>query len=262
MTDYKFKLKTVQTNVFKGLVEALKEIITETNIEISKKGIRISATDPSLTILVHLFLDADNFEYYECQDTMVIGINIINFFKLIKTIVNNDALTLYIEDEKTSELGIKIENEEYSKVTDYKLNLIDIDEDIIGVPDTNFVTSIVMSSSEFQKICREAYNIADIIELKSSGNQLILSCSGDFASQLTTYSHTDSGVSFKHSEDKKESEIIQGYYSLSHLSLFSKCGNLCQSIQLYLENERPLILEYSVGNLGKLLLVIAPKVDD
>jgi hypothetical protein len=43
MTDYKFKLKTVQTNVFKGLVEALKEIITETNIEISKKGIRISA---------------------------------------------------------------------------------------------------------------------------------------------------------------------------------------------------------------------------
>ena len=133
---------------------------------------------------------------------------------------------------------------------------------LTALPDTNFVTSIVMSSSEFQKICREAYNIADIIELKSSGNQLILSCSGDFASQLTTYSHTDSGVSFKHSEDKKESEIIQGYYSLSHLSLFSKCGNLCQSIQLYLENERPLIIEYSVGNLGKLLLVIAPKVDD
>lgn len=259
---FKFKLKTVQVNVFKGLIEALREIITETNIEISKRGIRISATDPSLTILVHLFLNADNFEYYECQETIVVGINIINLFKLTKTIVNNDSLTLYIDEDKTSELGIRIENEEYSKVTDYKLNLIDIDEEIIGAPDTNFVTMITMASNEFQKVCREAFNIADIIELKSIGDQLILSCNGEFASQITTYSHTDSGVSFSHSEDKDESEIIQGYYSLTHLSLFSKCGNLCQSIKVFLENEKPLIIEYSVGSLGNLLLVIAPQVDD
>ena len=213
-------------------------------------------------ILVYLFLEADKFEYYECNATQIIGINIINFFTIIKTIGNNDSLTLYIEDNKTSELVIRIENEEYSKVTDYKLNLIDIDENIVASPDTNYSTTILMSSNEFQKVCREAHNIADVIELKSSGDQLILSCNGDFASLCTVYTHTDSGISFIHSEDKDTSEIIQGYYSLSHLSLFSKCGNLCQSIKLFLENEKPLMIEYSVGDLGKLSLIIAPQVDD
>ena len=259
---YKFELKTVQVGVIKGLIEALREIITETNIEISPKGLRISATDPSVTILVHLFLEAENFEYYNCKETIIIGVNVINLFKLTRTIVNNDSLTLYIDEDNSSKLGIRIENEEVNKVTDYKLNLIDIDEEIIDAPKTNFVTMITMPSSEFQKICREAFNIAEVIEIKSMGEQLILSCNGEFASQDTTYSHTQSGVMFEHGESKEEDEIIQGYYLLRHLALFSKCANLCQSIKIFLENEKPLVIEYSVGSLGKLLLVLAPQIED
>lgn len=259
---YKFELKTVQVGVVKGLVEALKEIITETNIELSPGGLRISATDPSVTILVHLFLEADNFEEYKCNETIVIGVNIINLFKLIRTIVNNDSLTLYIDEEKPSQLGIRIENEEYNKVTDYKLNLIDIDEEIISAPDTDFVTMITMPSNEFQKICREAFNIADVIEIKSMGKQLMLSCNGEFASQETVYAHTDSGVTFTQDDEGDEDTIIQGYYLLRHLALFSKCAGLCQSIKLFLGNENPLVIEYSVGSLGNLLLALAPQIED
>ena len=259
---YKFELKTVQVSVIKGLIEALKEIITETNIEISPNGLRISATDPSVTILVHMFLEAENFEYYKCDETIVIGVNIINLFKLTRTIINNDSLTLYIDEEKSSQLGIRIENEDYNKVTDYKLNLIDIDEEIISAPDTDFITMITMPSNEFQKICREAFNIADVIEIKSMGDQLILSCNGEFAQQETTYAHTDNGVSFSRTESKDNDTIIQGYYLLRHLALFSKCAGLCQSIKLFLANENPLVIEYSVGSLGSLLLALAPQIED
>jgi proliferating cell nuclear antigen len=259
---YKFELKTVQVSVIKGLVEALREIITETNIEISPKGIRISATDPSVTILVHLLLEADNFEYYNCDETIIIGVNIINLFKLTRTFVNSDSLTFYIDEEKTSKLGIRVENEELNKVTEYQLNLIDIDEDVIDAPDTNFVTMITMPSCEFQKVCRESHNIADVIEIKSMGEQLILSCQGDFASQETTYANTQSGVIFSHDESKDNEEIIQGYYLLRHLALFSKCSNMCTSIKMFLENEKPLIIQYSVGTLGNLLLVLAPQIED
>jgi proliferating cell nuclear antigen len=259
---YKFQLKTVQVGVVKGLIEALKEIITETNIEISPKGLHVSATDASVTVLVHMFLDAAKFEEYKCKETIVIGVNIINLFKLTRTIVNNDSLTLYIDDEKTSQLGVRIENEEYNKVTDYKLNLIDIDEEIITAPDTNFDTMITMPSGEFQKICRESFNIADLIEIKSMDNQLIFSCNGEFASQETTYAHTESGVLFTRNEDTKSNTIIQGYYLLKNLALFSKCAGLCQSVKLFLANENPLVIEYSVGSLGNLLLALAPQIEE
>ena len=48
------------------------------------KGIKIINMDKSHTILVHLFLGAQNFEFYECKkEKIVIGVNMFHLFKLI-----------------------------------------------------------------------------------------------------------------------------------------------------------------------------------
>ena len=54
-------------------------------------------------------------------------------------------------------------------------------------------------------------------------------------------------------------EIVQGVFSLKYLTLFTKCTNLCQTIQVYLKNDYPLIICYSVGNLGEIKMCLAPK---
>lgn len=260
---YKFELRTVQVSAIKSLVEALREILSETNMEISPKGIRIMATDPSVTILIHLALGADNFEYYKCDETLIVGVNIINLYKLTRTMVNNDALTMYIDEDQSSKLGIRIENEEFNRVTDYKLNTIDIDEDVIDALPSSFGRMITMPSQQFQKVCREANNISETIEIKSMGQQLIFSCNGDFATQETVYAQTNAGVKFECDDDSlSDDTIIQGYYQLRHLVLFSKCANLCQEIKMLLANEAPLVIEFSVGSLGSLHLALAPQVED
>ena len=55
-------IKTVQIAPFRTLMTALKDILLETNIVFQQDGIRIINMDKSHTILVHLFLDANNFE--------------------------------------------------------------------------------------------------------------------------------------------------------------------------------------------------------
>ena len=57
-------IKTVQIAPFRILMTALKDILLETNIIFTKEGIKIINMDKSHTILVHLFLKADNFEFY------------------------------------------------------------------------------------------------------------------------------------------------------------------------------------------------------
>ena len=77
-------IKTVQIAPFRILMTALKDILLETNITFRKDGIRIINMDKSHTILAHLFLRAENFELYECkEEKIVIGVNMINLFKLI-----------------------------------------------------------------------------------------------------------------------------------------------------------------------------------
>ena len=105
-------VKTVQSSAFRILVEALKEILTDANMEFDETGMKIMKMDSTHTVLVHLRLQADDFEFYYCKQPIVLGVNMINLFKLIRTIGNDDTLNLYVESGNQGVLGIKIENGE------------------------------------------------------------------------------------------------------------------------------------------------------
>lgn len=260
MSDsYSLEIKTVQSAAFRVLTEALKEILTDANFEIDNTGIKVMAMDSSHTVLVHLKLSAGNFEYYKCDEKKILGINMLNFFKLIKTMGNSDTLTLFLERDNENVLGIKIENSEKNTTTKYNLNLMDLHEENIQIPPAVFDSVITMPSVDFQKICRDMHNLADNLEIKSTENQLIFSCKGHFASQETSIGETNSGLSFVKNENPDE--IVQGIFALKHLVLFSKCTNLCNSSELYLKNDYPLIIKYSVASLGDIKLCLAPKCD-
>ena len=74
--DKIMELKTVQSNSIKTLCEALKEILTDANIEFCENSLKIISMDPTQTILVHLKLDSENFEYFYCKHKIVVGITI------------------------------------------------------------------------------------------------------------------------------------------------------------------------------------------
>ncbi len=166
---------------FRILIEALKEILTDANIEFSDQGLKIIKMDSTHTVLVHLKLLSENFEYYHCSRSIVLGVNMINFFKLIRTIGNDDTLSLFIDDNKMGVLGIKIENGDKNSVTNYKLHLMEIDEEIIQVPPTTFDSVITLPAIDVQKNVIDMSNLSDTIEIKSYGSKLIFSCNCEFS---------------------------------------------------------------------------------
>lgn len=54
------------------------------------------------------------------------------------------------------------------------------------------------------------------------------------------------------------SKIIQGEFSLKNLVYFIKCTNLCNQIEMYIDNDFPLIVKYNVASLGEIKLCLAP----
>ena len=54
--------------------------------------------------------------------------------------------------------------------------------------------------------------------------------------------------------------IIQGFYNLKYLVMFTKCTNLCNIIELYMKNDFPIVIKFKVGSLGTLKLAISPKI--
>jgi proliferating cell nuclear antigen len=254
-------IKTVQISPFRTLMTALKDILLETNITFQPDGIRIINMDKSHTILAHLYLAAQNFEFYECKkEKIIIGVNMFHLFKLINSIDNDDTLTMYIENEDyqdgiVSHLALKFENGEIKQCKTQKLRLIEPDLEELEYPDVKFSSVINLPSTDFQKIIRDLSCISDKLEIKSVGSELIFKCSGQFASAEIHRAESDGSMGFILKQDS--SKVIQGEFSLKNLSYFIKCTNLCSQIEMYLENDLPLVVKYDVASLGSIRLCLA-----
>ena len=72
-----------------------------------------------------------------------------------------------MSEDNINTLGIRIEKSGKNLITNYKLNLLDLNEDTIKIPPTTFESVITMPSTDFQKICRDMFALADILEIKS-----------------------------------------------------------------------------------------------
>ena len=255
-------IKTVQIAPFRVLMTALKDILLDTNIVFTKEGIRIINMDKTHTILVHLILKACNFEFYECKhDKIIVGVNMFHLFKLITSIDNDDTLTIYIENDDyvdgvVTELGLKFENGDIKQSKIQKLRLIEPDTEELEIPDVKFSSVINMPSSDFQKIVRDLANISEKLEIKSVGDELIFKCCGQYAKAEIRRTETQGSMQFI--QKLANDGIIQGEFSLKNLVYFIKCTNLCNQIEIYLENNRPLIVKYNVASLGEIRLCLAP----
>ena len=244
------KLVTIQATAFKSTFEVLKDILNDVNIYFKPEGMFIVTLDTARTSLIDMFLSADNFEEYHCdQDEIIAGINISNTFKLLKTITNNDVLKMEIISKEYMDIEIMSESKKTN--TKFQLKLLDINESKIEVPDVTMTTVTTLPSVDLQRLCRDMSNIGSEIQIRRHGMKISFICEGDFATQETTI------------DCQEQSPDITGLYSLRYMNIFTKATSMCSSVQIIQENgNRFLILKYNVANLGELKFYLATKVSE
>lgn len=246
------QLKTIQATAVRNVFEVMKDIINDVNVYFGKDGIRIISLDTARVSLVYMFMAAENFEEYSCQNDIIAGINMTNIYKLLKSVSNSDMLTMTIEGME--HLDIIIQNESKKSVSKFSLKLLDINEDILDVPEIDMNIITTLPSIDFQRICRDMGNLSNEIEIYRHDKNLILSCNGDYANQETT---------IECSQDSKNR--VGNVFSLKYLNLFTKATAMSSSVQIFQhedDSSMPIILKYSIANLGYMKFYLAPKVEN
>jgi proliferating cell nuclear antigen len=248
-----FYFKTVQSNAIKVLLDSLKDILDDTVIRIDSEGFKIITMDGTKAVIVHLKLNADSFEEFECKEPTTIALNIPHIHRFLKTIANNDVLTFMLTEEDPHVLKIIIENESRNKVDLNEINLKDINERAIHIPAIEFDSVSRISSNEFQKYCRDLSIISDTVEIKIENDKFSMFSEGDLGKKRIILGETEGSLSF----DKSSDEKVSGIFSLNFLSLFARSSNLCSELQLFLKNDKPMVLLYPIADLGSLKYVLA-----
>tara|TARA_B110000908_G_scaffold172389_1_gene239508 strand:- start:555 stop:1403 length:849 start_codon:yes stop_codon:yes gene_type:complete len=274
-----FKLQTTQGASVKQLIECLAPLLTDVNFTFTPKlmgsveesddnvtnkkvgGVIIKEINKQSTILVHCKLDADKFDTYEYnyhKKELQIGISLSYLVKALKCMNNFDTMTWEVDDDNLNELCITFETKTKDKIENkkFRLNLMDIDNENLDIDPVNFSYLVIMPSHDFQKYCKDMSLATDKLELICNKDKLIFRGKGDLGTVEFETEESLGGLQIQMTTE--ENIIVQGIYDLKYLSIFTKCTNLCNNVNMYLKNDYPLVIEYSVAALGKIKLVLSP----
>ncbi len=105
-----FYAKFKEASTFKKLIDSIKELVTDANMDIKFNGISMQAMDSSHVTLVCLNLRCDGFEDFRCDKQLVLGLNIQQLAKILKCCSSEDSLTLKVDDD-TNQMQFIFENE-------------------------------------------------------------------------------------------------------------------------------------------------------
>jgi proliferating cell nuclear antigen len=118
--------------------------------------------DNSHVALVSMMLKAESFSPYRCDRNVALGVNLTSLTKVLRAAQNEDILTIKAEDAPDV-LNLVFESSESDRLSEYDLKLMDIDQEHLGIPDTEYAATITMPSTEFKRICM------DLMALSESG---------------------------------------------------------------------------------------------
>lgn len=273
--------------ILKKTIDAVKELVSDANFDCSDTGISLQAMDSSHVALVTFLMRAEGFENYRCDRSLSLGLNVNSFSKILRCAGNDDALTLKANDNVDT-LNLTFESpskflkffslliaSENDRVCEYDLKLMDIDADHLGIPETDFDAVVKMSSSEFQRICRDmtilgetGMNYFNIVHWYTVGIQVTkegvrFSVAGEVGNGVVMLK---SGSAVDDTDGNATTinmtAPVNLSFSLKYLNNFTKATSLSDHVTLSLSNESPLTVEYSVGDVGYVRYYLAPKVED
>lgn len=90
-------------------------------------------------------------------------------------------MTLKAADDADS-LGLIFESPKEDRVGEYEMKLMDIDQEHLGIPDTQYDATITMSSGEFARICRDLTALGESVKIEASKEGVRFSSDGEVGS--------------------------------------------------------------------------------
>lgn len=266
-----FVIKTLKAVILKQLIEVVKPYIKETNIMITPEFIKISTKDIGNNSITYIKLDANKFESYYCKEPIIIGVDTSTLFKTIKSTNRRETITLSMDVNSTDKLRIDLTDLFQGKNKGVEIPLLALEEKMIDLKPMNFDYIISMPATQFQQIIKDIHLLdGKIVEIKSINKQLIFSCNDGIADYKSAITEIEDSVNKDQKEllkqngedirsvkfTKSNTNIVQGRFKLSFLMNFIKASHLCESMNILLTNDKPLVLEYFIADLGILRLIL------
>ncbi|KAG5994558.1 DNA polymerase delta processivity factor [Claviceps spartinae] len=250
-----------QAAILKKVVDAIKDLVQDCNFDCNDSGIALQAMDNSHVALVSMMLKAEGFSPYRCDRNIALGVNLTSLTKVLRAAQADDNLTLKADDAPDV-LNLLFESVDRDRISEYDLKLMDIDQEHLGIPETEYAATISMPSAEFRRICTDLAAMSESVSIEASKDGIKFSCNGDIGNGSVTLRGVQDIEKPQNNIDIELTEPVSLVFSLKYLVNFCKASTLADQVKLCLSSEVPLLVEYILSGSSYLRFYLAPKIGD
>ena len=146
-------------------------------------------------------------------------------------------------------------------MAEFQLNLLNLDIHTLGIPDTEYPTSIKMSSTKFVSLCRDFTQLSDTLKIEVKEQKATFSINGKAGVEKIVMKNNNA--------EKVEDQItivsdgeVSLSFGLQYLNSFAKASSLSGIVTLNISSKFPLMIEYEMQDIGFIKFYLAPKMDE
>ena len=155
--------KVVQFTI---IINNLKNILDDINFHFNENGLYFQGMDSGHISLVEMFLDSEWFDSYKIDKSYCLGIHIPCLDTILSCL--DKGYTINIKYEDGDKLNITLTDGKIIKK--YGMVLIEIDDNAMDVPNSEYTSDIIMKSRVFKDYITELLKFGEKLKINSNEN--------------------------------------------------------------------------------------------
>ena len=243
--DQKMQCEFESADVFVRMVDAIKDLCGEGNLDFGEDGMEMQVMDPAHVSMCSLLLRRSYFKAFKCDEPLSLGLN----FKTLSMVLRGAKGGLKL---KTSGDRLIVEMHKLDCSVSYTLNLMDIDSEHLGIPEIQHSTLCAMPTTLYTKLMKDLSDFSDTCTINIS-DKLYISAEGEIG-----YVKWESGEECK-CNVRNPVQPLQ--FALRYLFLFSKCS-VSDKLVIGMSEEMPMCLTFAIEQYGYMRFYLAPKITE
>jgi proliferating cell nuclear antigen PCNA len=263
-----------KARAFSAIFQNMKCFCDHVNLVFEKERVYAQGMDNSHISIFELFIPATWFDSYNHPDNenVVIGINVGLFYKILNTRDDGQEIFIKYDSEKQDKLYLHFITSSASTKPlfdkHFELPLIEIESEMMSIPDVEYAAEFSLSSSNFAGI---------VGQLKQFGADMIIKCN-EQEIRLTARSTDTGNMSVVVPIDDlslfaiNEGETLNLSFSLSHLHNICAFHKVSDSVNVKISENYPLKATYLLEKIGdeeedmsgkaRIVVFLAPRISD
>lgn len=249
-----FKIMLSDVEQFKKQIKVANSFLNEVKLKITPDDFGFLAMEPANVCMLDFKVLSSNCTEYNITENTELGINLNNFFQVLKVIKKDNMITLSC-DVEANKFVIEAKGVNTKRFT---LPIIDIEEKDTVKPELQFSAKIITDSKQLKEELEAVDTVAEAVTLKCYPDKLVLNGDGSF-------SFTQLDVTIKADENTKITapELTECKYSLEYLKKILGAGILTDTVTLEFSKEYPMRVTYKdLVNPFILSFILAPRINN